>query len=390
MNPMPLRSRITRTGPGRYRIMSDRATGRTYTVDVRGDTGHCNCQGFASAARNNNVCKHVRQCIEEERKYSMTTNATEERTAEHEAVADERALTPIKILPQQAIVPTGDEFDGMKRLSKHLVTARGLTVPKALDTPSKVLTVVYAGWELGVKPMTALRHIHLIQGRVEPSAQLKMGIVMAAEPDARFEILESTAQRALIRFVRPSRGIVQEFEYTIEDAKLSGQAGKDGPWKTYPKDMLRWAAINRICRLWAADLINSVTSGLAAGVAGFGADEAPDDDDARDDDADMIDAETTELYNDGDSPDAPTEHDDDAPTEELTPSQQMAARLEATFAALTPAKKKQLADELNAIIPDKFNTTGLRMGQWLTDNEIARVREHLDGKRAGQAPLMDR
>ena len=52
------------------------------------------------------------------------------------------------------------------------------------------LAVMLAGWEVGAKPMTALRHMFVVNGRTEPDAQLMMGIVKARDPSARFQFQE--------------------------------------------------------------------------------------------------------------------------------------------------------------------------------------------------------
>lgn len=260
-----------------YRVPSETRDGTTYNVAYARGEAVCDCP----AGRRNMNCKHRKEVLK------MTT----------ETKSEEAALVPIKVVPHTAILPTKAEMSVMAMLSKGLRLASGVAVPKQLDTAGKVLAVVQAGWEMGVRPMTAMRHIAIVNGRTEPDAQLMMGIVMAAEPDAKFIVEELTPEKAVIRFLRPQRGLNVEHTYTIAEAKSAGLLEKGGPWRSFPKDMLRWAAIKRLCRTYAPDLINSIAPIRVAEAA---ATLATIEDDPLEDDE--IDAEFTALYNEGDEP----------------------------------------------------------------------------------------
>jgi hypothetical protein len=63
--------------------------------------------------------------------------------------------------------------------------------------------------------------------------------------------------------------------YGAADAERAGLLKKGGPWTQYRTDMMSWAAVKRVCRLGAPDLINAI-SGIDVGEAGEMMDDLPD------------------------------------------------------------------------------------------------------------------
>src|SRR5207244_565354 len=126
--------------------------------------------------------------------------------------------------------------------------------------------VLLAGWELGVKPMTAFRHIFVVNGRTEPDAQVMMGLVRAKDPSAQFIFHQYTAEYCDVELRRGGESVIRVM-YTIDDAIRSGQTAKGGPWKQYPRDMCAWAAVKRACRLGAPDLVNAIPSVMEGDAA---------------------------------------------------------------------------------------------------------------------------
>jgi hypothetical protein len=169
-----------------------------------------------------------------------------------------QALVPIRVTPPKSLVPSRDDLASIAELARSIMGARGQMFPKELDTPGKVYAVMAYGLDLGVRPMTALRSIYVVNGRPEPSAQLMLGIVMAAEPDATMEIVELTDELCTMRINRPSRDMRAEYTYTLADAKRAGLVKQNNPWALYPRDMLRHACVKRLCRAYAPDLIQGI------------------------------------------------------------------------------------------------------------------------------------
>jgi len=183
----------------------------------------------------------------------MTQETDERAVVKHEGPAPLEVSIPPRSLPTQA------ELSVMGKIAQTLVQARGHSVPKEIDSAAKAAAVLLAGWELGVKPMTAFRHIFVVNGRTEPDAQVMMGLVRAKDPSAQFIFHVYTTSACEVELRRGGKHVVTGM-YTMEDARASGQLAKGGPWKQYPRDMLAWAAVKRACRLGAPDLVNAIPS----------------------------------------------------------------------------------------------------------------------------------
>lgn len=180
--------------------------------------------------------------------------------------------------------PTLNQFQTIVKMGSYMPRAAGLTIPKSISTPEAAISVLLAGMELHVGPMTALRHIAIVNGRAEPDAQLMLGICMAKEPSARFIWHRHDADGAKLELRREGKPPMVA-EYLYADAQASGAAKQVGPWKTHQALMLAYNVIKIVCKLGAPDLINAID--------GPGA--VPSDDDNDDDgDWDSITVEATE------------------------------------------------------------------------------------------------
>ena len=219
-------------------VESRSTTGFTYRVLVGIDgRAQCTCRGYEERG----ACAHT---------------VTAEEIAMNEQ--NTTALAPIKVTPPQSILPTKGELEVIGLIARSVVGARGMAVPAAIDHPAKAAAIMIAGFELGVPPMTALRHIFTVNGKTEPDAQLMAGIVMAREPGSTIEVVEQDDEHCTARIVRPSHKINAEYTYYLADAKRAGLVKSGNNWDKFPKDMMRWAAFKRLCRAYAADLINSI------------------------------------------------------------------------------------------------------------------------------------
>jgi len=180
------------------------------------------------------------------------------------------ALVPIAAQLPPSIIPSIDELSVMTAIAKQVVKATGM-VPSNLKSPEQAFAVMLAGRELGAQPMTALRHIFVVNGKTEPDAQLMMGVAKAKDPTADFTFHKTTATECDAELFRKGKSVLRQ-RYTIEDVRKAGLAGKAGPWQQYPADMLRWFTLKRLCRLGAPDLINAL-DGVSVAQAGAMMDE---------------------------------------------------------------------------------------------------------------------
>lgn len=279
------------------RVPSKTDSSKVYRVDLAPDgeggwRAVCNCQGAITHPKA--ICIHAREAIETVTNEPQTVEQTDlvVRGSDPEPDAQaERQLVPVEATRQSRNLPTVDEIRVMNEIAKSVYHTRGSMVPEEIDNPHKALAVMMAGWELGFKPMTSFRHIFLVNGRIDLSAQGMMGVVMSREPAAKFDFVKRDHEACVVRFTRPGQTPILS-EYTIEDAIRAGQykqewVGKTGPisetrrrrdggtyeaavtapWYSYTRDMLAYAAVKRALRLGAPDLTNAIEA-LGEGMVG--------------------------------------------------------------------------------------------------------------------------
>lgn len=248
-----------------YRVPSGTRRGVTYTVVYRGGRASCNCWGSNGLRRE---CYHEKEVI------ALTQ-------AMVPAEATSLELAPVPVERPRSLWPSPDELNAMTIIARNVPAAAGHAVPKGI-TAGQAFAVMLAGHEIGVGPMTAMRHITAINGRTEPDAQLMMGICLANDRTVRFTWNVLSRELADLDLWRGGSKVMNA-RYTIDDANAAGQLVRptrklwgperggppigeeefDGPWQTHTMLMLAYNAIKIACKLGAPDLINNV-----AGVMG--------------------------------------------------------------------------------------------------------------------------
>jgi hypothetical protein len=129
-------------------------------------------------------------------------------------------------------------------------------VPEALrGRPAAVGAAILAGRELGVGPMTALQHLHVIEGRPSMSAQLMRALVLAH--GHRIRVIESTSTRCTIEGRRAGEDEPSRVTYTMDDAKTAGLNTRRN-WQRMPRQMLVARATGELCRNVFADVIGGM------------------------------------------------------------------------------------------------------------------------------------
>ena len=127
-----------------------------------------------------------------------------------------------------------------------------------------VAAAILAGRELGIGPMTSLRHVQVVKGSPSLSAEYKRARVLAAGHE--FAILELNTQRCRVKGRR--RGSSEpalEVKFDMADAKTAGllnpsRSGKPGAWQTRPRRMLFARAASELCDLLFSDVVNGLAT----------------------------------------------------------------------------------------------------------------------------------
>lgn len=121
--------------------------------------------------------------------------------------------------------------------------------------PDEVTAVILAGHELGLKPMTSLKSIDVIQKQPALRAHAMRGILQSKGHE--IELVESDDTHCIMRGRRKGAEKWQEVVWDIPRARLLGLLNKD-QWKKQPKTMLIARATGEICRLVASDALHGM------------------------------------------------------------------------------------------------------------------------------------
>lgn len=156
----------------------------------------------------------------------------------------------------------GSTLEDQFRLAKAYFSS-GL-MPKALNSPEKVLVAMQLCRELSLPPMTSIGKICVISGTPSLFGDLPLALVMRSGLLLSIEetwIHDPGTHKVVGAKCKVKRkGIEGETErvFTLDDAKQAGLLGK-GPWQAYTSRMLQMRS-----RSWALkDLFADVLSGCA-------------------------------------------------------------------------------------------------------------------------------
>jgi hypothetical protein len=159
----------------------------------------------------------------------------------------------------RAIVP--QDFDAAWRIANAVVKS-GMA-PRGIDSAEKAMVAIMHGLEVGMTPMMALQSIASINGRPSIWGDGALGLVQGSglmewhkeyyrgEPD-------TDAYTAVCEVKRRHDPEVKVGEFSIADAKAAGLFGKEGPWKTYRKRMLKMRARGFALRDGFADVLRGL------------------------------------------------------------------------------------------------------------------------------------
>jgi hypothetical protein len=118
-----------------------------------------------------------------------------------------------------------------------------------------IISIMLYAKELGLPPMQCLFDgMHNINGKIALSAAMMNSMVRKA--GHRIEILAWDEKVCTLKGTRKDTGDSWTETFTMEQARLSGDTGKDN-WKKHPKNMLFARATKNLCRALFADSIGS-------------------------------------------------------------------------------------------------------------------------------------
>ncbi|MDB6080479.1 MAG: hypothetical protein JWO82_4226 [Akkermansiaceae bacterium] len=164
--------------------------------------------------------------------------------------------TVISAPASAAVSRTGISLETVDQLWQfsETVAASGLA-PKDVKTPEAIFVAIQMGFEVGLTPMAALQNIAVINGRPTLWGDAVLAVVRNTGElvafSEWFEVAGKKVERpgadlpddftAVCRVQRHGQDAIEE-SFSVADAKKANLWTKDGPWKQYPKRMLKYRA----------------------------------------------------------------------------------------------------------------------------------------------------
>lgn len=147
-------------------------------------------------------------------------------------------------------------FQEVVDLAKVLSQAN--IIPSALrGKPNDVAAIVLHGASLGIDAMSAIRSMHIIEGKPTLSADLMVGLAKRSPVCEYFILVESTDEVATWETKRRGDPKPVRLSFTIAQARAAGLTGKS-TWKAYPAAMLRARGASGLGRAVYSDLFAGV------------------------------------------------------------------------------------------------------------------------------------
>src|SRR5690606_19667816 len=117
-------------------------------------------------------------------------------------------------------------------------------VPKDFQgRPGNVLIACQWGAELGLQPLQAMQSIAVINGRPSIWGDAMLGLVQGSgQLDEIHEEISDDGHVATCTIRRRGQRNPVVRQFTMEEAKKAGLAGKTAPWQQYPRRMLQLRA----------------------------------------------------------------------------------------------------------------------------------------------------
>lgn len=170
------------------------------------------------------------------------------------------AITPAHPIAGTAMVrhdPAANPLDGwiqvmadVAKLAEYIADTE--LVPDAVRRrPAAVAAIILTGREMGLPPMMALRHIHLVKGKPGMSAEIMRAQVLAAGHE--LDYVETSDTRCVVKGRRRGESEWLTVSFTVAQARTA-KIDLGG----YPEDKLVARATSRLCRRKFADCIAGI------------------------------------------------------------------------------------------------------------------------------------
>jgi len=158
--------------------------------------------------------------------------------AAHQAEQAMTAVVPWSVLREQA----------------EVMAASSMVATQYRKKPNDVMAAGLMGQELGWGIATAMRFIHVIEGKPSVSPEGMLALVRRAGHSVAGE---SSTEGATVHGKRVDTGDEMTVTFTMEDARRASLHTKN-VWKSYPQSMCWARALSQLCRMLFSDVLLGV------------------------------------------------------------------------------------------------------------------------------------
>lgn len=160
-----------------------------------------------------------------------------------------------QLMTFEQMLPAASGWQTMKQQAAELIKSGFL--PAGIKTPEQACAIMLKGRELGIPPMQALSHIHIINGKPTLSAELMVAMILKTHPKTKLSYPVRSSERCEIKVTREGCD-PSTFVFTIQDAQTAGVLGNP-VWKKYPRAMLHARCVSEMARSLFADAIAGIS-----------------------------------------------------------------------------------------------------------------------------------
>jgi hypothetical protein len=206
--------------------------------------------------------------------------AQEEKKSEQEAPKIQATPMIVDQDTQQLVVHNQSELIRVIR-----VMMKGQALPKTLDTEEKVIAAWQMAASLNLPPAIAIQNMSFVNGVICMWGQLPKALAERTGELEQFNLiyideemneillknknLRAPIWAAVVQVQREGRRL-NEYFFSVDDARTAGLAGKSGPWQNYPKIMLARRAMGHALKFEFPDALMGVP------IAEYDFNDAPD------------------------------------------------------------------------------------------------------------------
>lgn len=178
-------------------------------------------------------------------------------------IVSKEVRAPIKYEAGGGVVPA--TFEEAYRMA-NMFSASDLVPKDYRGKPENCMVAMQMGAEIGLKPMQALQGIAVINGRPSIWGDALWSLVQASPLiNDCHESFDDATMTATCSIHRRGRAEPTVATFSKTDAEKAGLWNKDGPWKGYPKRMLKMRARAFAARDAVPDVLKGLCSAEEAG-----------------------------------------------------------------------------------------------------------------------------